>query len=50
MKKTYEKAEIEIFMFADKDVLTASVATSKDNDNSYVNYSSLFTFNDFFGS
>lgn len=50
MKKAYEKAEIEIFVFGDKDVLTASSVKPTDNDNAYVDYSSLFSFNDFFSS
>lgn len=50
MKKTYEKAEIEIFVFKNKDVVTASAAVPADNDNSYLNHSSLLTFNDFFES
>lgn len=47
MKKTYEKFEMEIFLFEKKDVVTAS-AKPVDNDNSYINVSALF--NDFFAS
>lgn len=50
MKKTYEKAEIEIIVFEKKDVLTASAGDPTDNDNAYVDFSSLFSFNDFFVS
>ena len=50
MKKPYEKAEIEIFVFKNKDVITASAVSPVDNDNSYANFSSLFNFNDFFES
>ncbi len=48
MKKTYEKFEMEIFLFKKKDVVTASSAEPRDIDNSYVNFTALF--NDFFTS
>ena len=47
MKKSYEKAEIEIFMFKKEDAIVASgVVLPVDHDNAYVDYSNLF--NDFF--
>ena len=50
MKKSYEKAQIEIFMFEKKDVLPASAGSTSDHDNAYVDFSSLFSFNDFYAS
>ena len=45
MKKTYNKLEIEVVLFENKDVLTASGGTEpKDKDTIY------FNFGDFFGS
>ena len=48
MKKTYEKAEIEIFMFKKEDAIVASAVLPVDHDNAYVDYSNLL--NDFFAS
>ncbi len=47
MKKTYEKASIEIIRFQENEVITAS---KSDNDNTYSLFSTLFRFDDFFKS
>ena len=46
MKKTYEKFEMEIFLFEKKDVLVASAVLPVDHDNAYIDYSVLL--DDFF--
>ena len=50
MKKTYEKFEMEVFVFDKEDVLVASgiLPVKSEHDNAYVDYSTLF--DDFFMS
>ena len=48
MKKTYEKFEMEVYLFDKKDTIVASAVLPVEHDNAYVDYSELF--GDFFTS